>query len=413
MEKICVLGLGYIGLPTAIFFADKGYQVYGCDINENLVGDLNKGQIHIDEPGLVEKYHEVTKDGQLSFSTDPTEADVFMIAVPTPLNGNKKADLAYVKCAIENISSFIKEGDLVIVESTIPPQTIEMVVAPLIKKTGLNPDENEVLIAYCPERVIPGSILEELNNNDRIVGGYTEEASEAAARIFEPNIKGEVYRTTAITAEMTKLMENTYRDVNIALANELALISEELEVDSYEVINLANKHPRVHVHQPGPGVGGHCIPIDPYFIMEKVGKQTPLIQTAREINEQMPTIVTKKVKQLKETHKIEKIALLGLSYKGNVSDVRESPALKIAELLAEQGYDVKAHDPFVHESEIKIKLHSLEESLDQADLALVLVDHDRYKQLSSQAFTSMNQQVVFDTKNCLTVEESITLYRLG
>src|SRR5699024_5155430 len=186
MEKICVLGLGYIGLPTAIFFADKGYQVYGCDINENLVGDLNKGQIHIDEPGLVEKYHEVTKNGQLSFSTDPTEADVFMIAVPTPLNGNKKADLAYVKCAIENISPFIKEGDLVIVESTIPPQTIEMVVAPLIKKTGLNPDENEVLIAYCPERVIPGSILEELNNNDRIVGGYTEEASEAAARIFEP-----------------------------------------------------------------------------------------------------------------------------------------------------------------------------------------------------------------------------------
>lgn len=413
MRRICVVGLGYIGLPTAIFFADKGYKVHGYDINEQIVSSLQKGHIHIDEPGLIEKYHSVTKDDKLTFSTIPSEADVFMIAVPTPLNGEKKADLIHVKSAIESILPYVNEGNLIIIESTIPPGTIEEIIVPLIRKSGFDPGQNDVYVSYCPERVIPGSILLELNNNDRIAGGYTAEAAEQAAKFFEPNITGDIFKTTAITAEMTKLMENTFRDVNIALANELALISEKLGVEAHEVIKLANKHPRVQIHEPGPGVGGHCIPIDPYFIMEKTNNQTPLIHTARQINEQMPYIIIQKVNELRENYRLEKIAILGLSYKGNVSDIRESSALKIANLLRDEGYFIQAHDPFVQESEVAITIHSLDETLKEADLALVLVDHNKYKHLDSTTFAQMRNKVVFDTKNCMQLDDTITLYKLG
>lgn len=413
MRNICVVGLGYIGLPTAIFFADKGYRVYGCDINQEVVSSLQEGQIHIDEPGLIEKYQSVTKNKQLTFSTEPSEADVFMIAVPTPLNTEKRADLNHVKSAINSILPRVRKGNLIIVESTVPPRTIEEVLVPIFKESGFDPEKNEIYIAYCPERVIPGNILKELNQNDRIAGGYTAEAAKRAADLFQPNIKGNVYETTALTAEMTKLMENTFRDVNIALANELALISENLGVDAHEVIKLANKHPRVQIHEPGPGVGGHCIPIDPYFIMEKAKDQTPLMHTARQINEAMPGVIIQKVNKLKEKEKLEKVAILGLSYKGNVSDTRESSALKIAHLLKDEGYLVQAHDPFVIESELTIPTYSLEAALKDADLALVLVDHDHYKNLTSTAFSQMRNRLVLDTKNCLQVDETVSLYKLG
>lgn len=413
MEKICVAGLGYIGLPTSIFFADKGYDVHGYDINERVVKSLQNKQIHIDEPGLVEKFLQSVERGNLTFDHKPAEADVFMVAVPTPINENRKGNLSYVESALKSILPYVKKGNLIIIESTIPPKTIEEFVVPIIKEQGFNPDENEVFVAYCPERVIPGKILDELQNNDRIAGGYTEEAAGKAAALFSKNISGNVYETTALTAEMTKLMENTYRDVNIALANELALVSEQLGVDAFEIISLANKHPRVHIHSPGPGVGGHCIPIDPYFIIEKAEAHTPLIQRAREINEQMPHYVVDKINELKETHEIKNIALLGLSYKANVSDVRESPSLIIAEQLIAAGYNVKSHDPYVSEQEVSVSLYSLEESLREADLALILVDHNDFINLPASAFNEMNQKLIFDTKKCIKPMEEITLYQLG
>lgn len=414
MKDLCVIGLGYIGLPTAIFFASKGYQVHGYDINPKVIHSLKKQHIPFDEPGLTERFQSVVQRRNLTFSTSLTPSDVYITAVPTPLDANNHADLSYVKNAIKHILLYLKRGDLIIVESTIPPRTLQDVIAPLLREKGFYPEHNDVYIAYCPERVIPGNIFKELNENDRIIGGYTKEAAEKAAKLFQPNIQGKVYQTTALTAEMTKLMENTYRDVNIALANELALISEDLDVNALEIIKLANKHPRVHIHEPGPGVGGHCIPIDPYFIIEKANGFSRLIETARKINENMPRNIVEKVNELKYEYSIENIAILGLAYKGNVSDLRESPSIPIIKQLMEQGYSIRIHDPYVHKKDISFSVYySLEESLREADLALVLVNHKQYFELEERTFSVMNQKLVFDTKNCIQPNEQIQLFQLG
>lgn len=413
VREICVVGLGYIGLPTAIFFADKDYKVYGCDINEYIINSLQRGKLHIKENGLLEKLHSVIERKNLTFSEKPTIADIYMVAVPTPVNEKKRADLSYVEAAVHSILPYISKGNLIIIESTVPPKTIDDVIVPIFKEAGFDALHNDVYIAYCPERVIPGNILAELEHNDRIAGGYTEEAAEKAAKLFSSNIKGRVFQTTATQAEMIKLMENTYRDVNIALANELALIAEDLGIDVYEVIELANRHPRVQIHEPGPGVGGHCIPIDPYFIIEKACGKTPLISTARKINEGMPQVIIEQIEKLKVNHRIETISVLGLSYKKDVDDTRESSAIKIVNLLLEEGYQVKVHDPYVRELDIGLRLHSLEDSLNGSDLALMLVDHTEYKQLTSNTFQGMRHKVIFDAKNILSSLEGVTIYKLG
>ncbi|SIS41423.1 nucleotide sugar dehydrogenase [Salimicrobium flavidum] len=412
MDNICVIGLGYIGLPTSGIFAQAGANVHGVDIDENVVDTLNKGNIHIEEPGLAEVIKESVASGHLTAGTTPKQADVFIIAVPTPVYDDQTANVTYVEKATRNILPYIKKGDTIIVESTIPPRTIYDNVAPILTNEGWDLDNNDLYLSHCPERVIPGKIMTELKENTRIVGGYTEEAATKAADVYRRVVSGDIFETTALTAEMSKLMENTYRDVNIALANELAKVSAKLNVNAHDVIHLANMHPRVNIHQPGPGVGGHCIAVDPYFIIEKAKDISPLMQTAREINNSMPDFVVSQVDKLTKNISNPKVAVLGLTYKGNVDDVRESPAIDIVFKLTnnKKYYDVACHDPHVKEQQVPLRLSSLEEALEQADVALVLADHNEYKEMDTSVFAKhMNTPVVLDTRNCLPASDGKTL----
>jgi UDP-N-acetyl-D-mannosaminuronic acid dehydrogenase len=353
-RKIIVIGLGYIGLPTSLAFSNSGFEVVGVDVNDSVVQSLNSGQIHIEEEGLQEYFNAALESQKFRATTKIERADTFLIAVPTPFKPNKTADLDYVKSAAESIASVIQKGNMVILESTVPPGTCERVIAPIIEaKTGLKHGIDYDLV-HCPERVIPGSILKEIMYNDRIIGGTTSQAAERAKELYSSFVKGKILITSAGTAEITKLMENTYRDVNIALANELSLVCEALNIDIQEAIQLANHHPRVNIHQPGIGVGGHCIPVDPWFIAEISPQLTPLIQTARKINDGMPKVTAHRIIQSLQDMGLEKdqisIGLLGLTYKPNVDDFRESPAIEVVQELLALGYRVKVHDPYLHSS---------------------------------------------------------------
>lgn len=332
--------------------------------------------------------------------------------MPTPVYDDQTANVTYVEKATKNILPYIKKGDTIIVESTIPPRTIYDNVAPILTEAGWDLDNNDLYLSHCPERVIPGKIMTELKENTRIVGGYTEEAAEKAANVYRRVVEGDIFETTALTAEMSKLMENTYRDVNIALANELAKVSEKLNVNAHDVIHLANMHPRVNIHQPGPGVGGHCIAVDPYFIIEKAKDISPLMQAAREINNSMPDFVVSQVDKLTKNISNPKVAVLGLTYKGNVDDVRESPAIDIVFKLTnnKKHYDVYCHDPHVKQQHVPLRLHDMEEALKQADVALVLADHNEYKEMDPSVFADhMKTPVVLDTRNCLQASGGKTL----
>ncbi|KMY55636.1 UDP-N-acetyl-D-mannosamine dehydrogenase [Bacillus sp. FJAT-27231] len=416
MQKICVIGLGYIGLPTAAVFARAGFSVVGVDVNKQVVERLNKGEIIIEEVGLPEVVKEVVDSGRLRASLEPEEADAFIISVPTPIHEDCTANVDYVRSATEAVVPYLKKGDVVIVESTIPPRTMDDVVAPIIEAAGFNPKE-DVAIAHCPERVLPGRILIELVENTRIVGGLTPEATTKAANVYRQIVTGDVIETEAVTAEMSKLMENTFRDVNIALANELAKISARLGVDAHKVIELANKHPRVNIHQPGPGVGGHCLAVDPYFIVEKAPEEALMIQLSRDINNSMPDFVIEQIIKLTSELKEPKIALFGLTYKGNIDDVRESPAIEIVEkVLANPRYDVRVHDPHVRDEQVPFPLVSFVEAVKGANLLVVLADHNEFKMIDKNVLLSeMETPVVFDTKNCtnLEQEEGLTVYRIG
>ncbi|MCM3004629.1 nucleotide sugar dehydrogenase [Priestia koreensis] len=415
MKKICVIGLGYIGLPTAAIFAKAGYEIVGVDVNQKVVDSLNKGEIHIEEVGLPELVKEVVKSGNLRASLEPEKADVYIIAVPTPIHEDFTADVDYVVSATKRVAPYLEKGNVVIVESTIPPRTMDDVVAPIIREHGIDP-EHDVAIAHCPERVLPGRILIELIENTRIVGGLTEEAATKAADVYRAVVTGDVIETKAVTAEMSKLMENTFRDVNIALANELVKISSRLNVNAHEVIELANKHPRVNLHHPGPGVGGHCLAVDPYFIIEKAQAESPLIQISRQINNSMPDFVYDQVNRLTSELPTPKIAVFGLTYKGNIDDVRESPAIEIYEKLASNPrFNVVAHDPHVREEQVKFPLVSFEEAVQDANLVLVLTDHNEFKQMdTAELVKRMATPVVFDTKNCAHIDnDSIMHYRIG
>lgn len=408
-KKLCVLGLGYIGLPTASMFASSGWDVHGVDVNSNAVDMINQGLIHIEEVGLGEQVKSVVENGNLKASTEVEVADVFIIAVPTPHNSDNTANLDYVIEATKSVLKKVEKGNLVIVESTIPPRTINDVVSPIFEQAGWKVGE-DLLLAHCPERVLPGRILIELIENDRIVGGINEASTEKAAEVYGTFVKGELLKTSALSAEMSKLMENTYRDVNIALANELVKISAKLGIDALEVIELANHHPRVNLHLPGPGVGGHCLAVDPYFIIEKAPQEAVLISDARKINNSMPSFVIDQLNKLVES-KNSKIAVFGLTYKGNIDDVRESPAMNIVNELIKNGYYTAVYDPHVSQTQVSFKLSSFEDAIEDAECVLVLTDHNEFRDLDEEfLISSMKKVVVFDTKNCVHIKSKKIQY---
>ena len=345
-EKIQIIGLGYIGLPSAAILAQAGFEVFGVDVSQKAVDAVNAGTIHIHEDGLEEVVLQAVTDGLLRAGSTPEVADVHIIAVPTPVNPDKTPGLDYVRNATKSIAAVLKRGDLVILESTVPPRTCIDVIAPILQElTGLS-HETDYDLAHCPERVIPGKILHELVHNDRIIGGTTQRATERTVELYGKFVKGDLLKTDSKTAEMCKLMENTFRDVNIALANEFSVICEKLDIDVFEAIQFANHHPRVNIHQPGIGVGGHCIPVDPWFIIDAAKDESNILKMARQTNDSRPHFVARRILDHAKT-KGGDIILLGLSYKPDVDDFRESPAVEVAVEIARnyQG-DILIVEPF-------------------------------------------------------------------
>ncbi|WP_101758721.1 UDP-N-acetyl-D-mannosamine dehydrogenase [Oceanicoccus sp. KOV_DT_Chl] len=396
-KTICVLGLGYIGLPTASLLGTKGYKVHGVDVSENVVNTINDGRIHIVEPDLDVMVKSAVNSGNLKASLEPCEADIFIIAVPTPFKDGKKPDLSYVAQATEKIAPFVKSGNLVILESTSPVGTTNEVVADILANYGLKPGE-DVFVAHCPERVLPGRILIELVENDRVVGGINEASTKVAVDFYQEFVRGDVLATTAKTAEMVKLTENSSRDVQIAFANELSMICESEGINTWEVIGLANRHPRVNILQPGPGVGGHCIAVDPWFIVDRSPDKARLIRTAREVNDSKPDWVIDRVKNCADKFKNPTIACLGLAFKADVDDLRESPAFDIVQKLKADSIgnllvcepNLKQHKDF--------DLVTLEVAIRDADIVLLLVDHKQFNHLKVIDF---KERVLIDTRGVI------------
>ncbi|MDD4036459.1 MAG: nucleotide sugar dehydrogenase [Bacilli bacterium] len=396
--KVCVLGMGYIGLPTIAVLANHNMNVLGVDINKEVVDTVNKGLIHIKEPGLEKLIKEGVKSNKIRASLVPEEADVFIIAVPTPNNNDKyfSCDLDYVLKGIKMIMPYLKKHNLVIIESTIPPLTTEQYIKPLIESLGFKVGL-DIYLVHSPERVIPGAIIAELIHNNRVVGGITPKCADIGKGFYKRFVKGDIIKTDAKVAELSKLSENTFRDINIAFANELTLICRELNINVLEVIDIANKHPRVNIHKPGPGVGGHCIPVDPYFIYSKAPNISRLIKLARDINNYMPKFVVKNINELIKPN--SKISVFGITYKANVDDIRNSPALEIIRLLRDKGYKVEIYDPYIKEYS-----NNLNEVLNNSNLLLILADHKEYKNLDYKKVSELMQKpLIFDTRNCLDI----------
>ncbi len=403
-KTVCVVGLGYIGLPTAVMFANHGVKVHGVDVNPAAVRSIQEKKLHIEETGLQERLNQAVDEGFLTASTTPVEADVFIVAVPSPINPDKTANLEYVRQATASIVPFVKKGNLVILESTVPPKTVERIMIPELVKTGLDIG-TDIYVAHSPERVIPGRIFEELVNNDRIVGGINKKSAELTKELYETFVKGTIHLTDATTAELVKVMENTYRDVNIAFANELAKMAEVLDVNIWEAIKFANFHPRVNVHFPGPGVGGHCIAVDPWFLVELGGEKAQIIHMSRNTNDSMPAFTAQKTQSILNRNKIAggKVAVLGLAFKGNVDDMRESPSVEVIEQLQHLGLEVVSYDPHIKENKHETQTQSLEEATKEANIIVVLTDHNEFKTLNPLTISAENK-IVFDTKNCLNRE---------
>lgn len=400
-KSICVVGLGYIGLPTAVMFANNGVQVHGVDVNPAAVKSIQEKQLHIEETGLQMRLNKAVDDGFLTASTTPQEADVFIIAVPSPINPDHTANLEYVRQATASIVPYVKPGNLVILESTVPPKTVENIMLPELVKSGLVIGD-ELFVSHSPERVIPGRVFEELVNNDRIVGGINRKSAEMTKELYEIFVQGAIHLTDATTAELVKVMENTYRDVNIAFANELAKMAEKLDVNIWEAIKFANYHPRVNVHFPGPGVGGHCIAVDPWFLVELGGDTAQMIHLARNTNDSMPSYTAQKTQSILNKAGIAgaTVAVLGLAFKGNIDDMRESPSTIVIDELQKLGLNVISFDPHIKENKHATQTQSLQEVTANADLILVLTDHNEFKTLDVSTIQSKNK-LVFDTKNCL------------
>ena len=406
--KVCIIGQGYIGLPTAALFTRNHCEVVGVDVNEEIVNNLNKGIVHIEEPGISEIIKNAVKNNVYCASLTPQKADAFIITVPTPyIIENYSCDLSYVINACESILPYLEEGNTVIIESTIAPMSTDETIKPIFEKAGFTIGK-DLYLAHCPERVLPGKILKELVHNDRIIGGITPECSKKASEVYGQFVEGNIMLTEAKTAELSKCMENTFRDVNIALANELAKICAEIGVNALDVIKMANKHPRVNLHSPGPGVGGHCLAIDPYFIYAKAPETAKIIKLARDTNNSMPDFVCENVKKIISKGKI---AIFGVSYKGNTGDDRESPAYEIIAKLKQDGFDISIHDPHIKNENYV----SFDEATEDADLILILCDHDEFKYLNYNLIAkNMKKAIIFDTKNIINeVPNEITLYNYG
>jgi UDP-N-acetyl-D-mannosaminuronic acid dehydrogenase len=401
MKGICVLGLGYIGLPTAAMFATHGFQVIGVDVNARVVARLDTGEVDLSEPGLKTLVRAALNSGNLRVVSQPEPADVFIIAVPTPITADKRADLRCVEMAARSITPCLRSGNLVILESTVPPGTTHKVLSPILGESGLNP-ERDLLVAHSPERVLPGRILEELVCNDRVIGGLTPEAAEAARALYASFVQGEIHLVDATTAEMVKLMENTFRDVNIALANEFALVAESIGVNVWRAIEIANQHPRVNILRPGPGVGGHCIAVDPWFLVQAAPGPAHLIADARRLNDRMPQHVADQVRAILAETENPQIAALGLAYKADVDDVRESPAIAVIRWLQAAGCQVRAYDPYVKNGHLVGEVDSITAAVEGADCLLILTDHRQFKTLTpADVRDRMRRKVLADTRNAL------------
>ena len=391
---VCVVGLGYIGLPTASLLGTRGFKVVGVDVSAEVVETINAGNIHIVEPDLDVLVKSAVGSGNLSASLEPVAADIFIIAVPTPLSGEQQPDLSFIRAAVAAISPYVVAGNLVVLESTSPIGTTDEIVAAMLAADGHSVG-GDVHVAYCPERVLPGRILIELVQNDRVVGGINDSSTAAALGFYRKFVNGDVYGTSAKTAEMVKLIENSYRDVNIAFANEISMIAEQEAINAWEVIELANRHPRVNILSPGPGVGGHCIAVDPWFLVSRNPTLARLISTARQVNDQKPRWVIEQVKARAERFKRPTIACLGLAFKADVDDLRESPAEDITSTLLDEDIgDIVVCEPNLS-SHPRFELCSLEEAVNQADIVVLLVDHKAFRHLSA---ASLNHKVLIDTR---------------
>ncbi len=392
--RVCVVGLGYIGLPTASLLGTKGCKVTGVDVRQDVVDTINQGRIHIEEPDLDLLVKSAVNSGKLSASTTPVESDVFVLAVPTPIQSDKQPDVSMVEAAARAIAPWVRKGNLVILESTSPVGTTEDVVARVLREAGHAIGE-DVFVAYCPERVLPGRILTELVENDRVVGGVDDASTEVALEFYQSFVRGEVVATDSRTAEMVKLSENSYRDVNIAFANELSMICSEAGISVWEVIRIANRHPRVKILQPGPGVGGHCIAVDPWFIVAGDPANAKLIRAAREVNDRKPHWVIEHVEECAKRVVKPVIACLGLSFKADVDDLRESPAVEIVrEIQARNVGELLVVEPHLL-SHPDFELVRLDEAVARANIVLVLVDHKQFKRLRRDA---LNEKILIDTR---------------
>jgi UDP-N-acetyl-D-mannosaminuronic acid dehydrogenase len=388
-NKICVLGLGYIGLPTASTFATHGLKVIGVDVEPGVVSILQNGEVHIHEPGLRTLVQAALLSDNMTICSAPIEADAFIIAVPTPFCSDKSADLSCVVSAAESIVPHLRTGNLVVLESTSPPRTTIDIVAPILERSGLIPGK-DFYLAYTPERVLPGHILRELIENDRVIGGIDRSSAEAGKDLYANFVRGEIILTDATTAEMVKLMENTYRDVNIAIANEFSRLADRFGVDVWEAISLANRHPRVNILRPGPGVGGHCISVDPWFLVEAAPDLTTLIASARRVNDSQPQFLVDLIERSLDGLQGKQIALLGMAYKADVDDLRESPAYSVAQLLIEAGAVVTAYEPLKENARIKsLETTSLEAALQHADAVALMVAHTPLKELDPQTIAAL------------------------
>lgn len=379
-KKICVIGLGYIGLPTAALLANRGYNIHGVDVVQSTVDIINAGNIHIVEPDLDTFVRAAVNSGNLKADTKPVEADVFIIAVPTPFHEGYVPNIDYVVSATEAIAPYVKNENIVILESTSPVGTTELVEKTL-KEKGV--DTSKLYIAYCPERVLPGHIMKELVQNDRIVGGTTKGATEKTVEFYKTFVSGDVLSTDARTAEMAKLTENSFRDTNIAFANELSILCDKFEIDVWELISLTNRHPRVNVLQPGAGVGGHCIAVDPWFIVHAGGDDAKIIRAAREINTYKTEWSIEKIKNAalkfeNENGRKAKVACMGLAFKADIDDLREAPALYIAQTLKAQGLEVLAVEPNIQEHK-EFEIVNYDTAINEADIVVYLVGHKEFK----------------------------------
>jgi UDP-N-acetyl-D-mannosaminuronic acid dehydrogenase len=400
-KRVCVVGLGYVGLPMAAILASRGYRVRGVDVNSEAVETINQGRAHIVEPDLDIVLRATVQTGNLKAYLEPSEAEVFVICVPTPCTADHKPELRFVFEATKSICPFLKKGNLVILESTSPPGTTEQIAEIIKQKTLLSPPD--VLLAHAPERILPGKVLREVVENDRIIGGIDDASTAACAAFYKTFVSGDLLLTNTRTAETAKLVENAYRDVNIAFANELSLVADELGLDVWELIALANKHPRVNVLSPGAGVGGHCIAVDPWFLIDSAPGVTRLMRVARQVNDGKPQWIAERVLRRAARLRDPKIACLGLAYKPDIDDLRESPAVEVVKALQAAGVgELRVVEPNLREHP-HFRLFPLEEALADADIVVILVAHKEFKRIPTRL---LEERIIIDVCGSLRQRRS-------